>query len=358
VQAEVRDQYSNTLAEPNGALRYQGPQQAELQQLVTAAYDQTLAKGDGVKALGEALFNTLFDDGLRQDFLTRYNQVVHAEGQMLRIELDVDEAQLPEIAALPWEFMRVPTSANMGTLWLSTAPKLIFSRRRAQWHVPQPIQLAVGEKLRIALVISAPDDLGPVAADRVQSGLEKLVQNVADQVELLPVVTQATPEKIDDVLELKPHILHFIGHGQLVEEGTKTVGKIALVDDIFDEAMWVEADYFSNLFGRHRPGVVLLQACEGGALSASQAFVGVASRIVQQNIPVVVAMQYEVSNTTATRFALRFYQRLAEGQPVDIAAQEGRYGVALGPAQYNSRDFATPVIFMRVRDGHLFSRNG
>jgi formylglycine-generating enzyme required for sulfatase activity len=120
--------------------------------------------------------------------------------------------------------------------------------------------------------------------------------------------------------------------------------------------MWVDADYFSELFNQHRPGVVMLQACEGGMLSASQAFVGVASRVVQQNIPVVVAMQYEVTNSTACRFSRRFYQQLVQGDPVDIAAQYGRRAIALGPTQYQKRDFATPVIFMRVQDGYLFKR--
>ena len=100
----------------------------------------------------------------------------------------------------------------------------------------------------------------------------------------------------------------------------------------------------------------MLQACEGAMLSSSQAFVGLASRVVQQNIPVVVAMQYEVSNATASRFARRFYQQLAEDDPVDIAAQYGRRAIALGPTQYRKRDFATPVIFMRVPDGYLFNR--
>jgi hypothetical protein len=100
----------------------------------------------------------------------------------------------------------------------------------------------------------------------------------------------------------------------------------------------------------------MLQACEGGMLSSSQAFVGVASKVVQQNVPVVVAMQYEVTNSTASRFALRFYQQLAAEDPVDIAVQYARRAIALSPTQYRKRDFATPVIFMRVQDGHLFKR--
>ena len=55
-------------------------------------------------------------------------------------------------------------------------------------------------------------------------------------------------------------------------------------------------------------------------------------------------MQYEVSNVVASRFAYRFYERLAKGEPIDTAAQEGRYAIALS-TQYRKRDFAAPVVF-------------
>ena len=261
---------------------------------------------------------------------------------------------MPEIAALPWEFMCVPARANLGIIWMGTLPNLAFSRWRSQWIAAQPIQLAPNERLRIALVISAPPNLPPVAYEPVQAALKKLAVEQANRVELLPIVSSANPEAIDTILSKDPHIFHFIGHGRMQNEGRQEVGEIAFVDPDFDEAMWVDADYLSELFNQHRPSVVMLQACEGGTLSSSQAFVGVASKLVQQNVPVVVAMQYEVTNSTASRFALRFYQQLAEEDPVDIAAQYGRRAIALGSMQYRRRDFATPVIFMRVQNGHLF----
>ena len=74
-----------------------------------------------------------------------------------------------------------------------------------------------------------------------------------------------------------------------------------------------------------------------------------------QNIPVVVAMQYKVQNATANAFSAEFYGRLAKGEPVDVAAQNGRYRVAL-EADYLGNDFAAPVIFMRVENGYLFQK--
>ena len=355
IQIEKWDAQHQDNGQPSGAFRYQ-EKRSEIAPLLEAAKNNELNDSNLVRALGEALFDVLFDDVLRQDFVNFYYQVVQQEKQLLRVELDIDEQGMPEIAALPWEFMCVPARANLGTIWMGTVPDLVFSRRRAQWIAAQPIQLARDEKIRIALIISAPPNLPPVAYEPVQAALEKLAIEQAKRVELLPIVSSANPEAIDTILSKDPHIFHFIGHGRMKNEGNQEVGEMAFVDPDFDEAMWVDADYFSELFNQHRPGVVILQACEGGMLSSSQAFVGVASKVVQQNVPVVVAMQYEVTNSTASRFALRFYQQLAAEDPVDIAVQYARRAIALGPTQYRKRDFATPVIFMRVRDGYLFKR--
>ncbi len=355
VQVEKWDDQYQNLGEPSGVFRYQEKFE-EITPLLKMVQEGELNDLEKARALGETLFDILFNDVLRYDFVQFYNQVVHQEERLLRVELDIDEQKMPEVAALPWEFLCLPKRANLGTIWLAIAPNLVFSRWRSQGIPAQPIQLDQDEKLKIALVISTPPDLPTVAYEPVQKALEKLVSEQPNRIELLPIVSSANPEKIDIILSKKPHIFHFIGHGRLLNESDRQEGQIALVDPDFDEAMWVNADYFSELLNQHRPGVVMLQACESGMLSESQAFVGVASSIVAQNIPVVVAMQYEVNNSTASRFARGFYEQLAADQPVDIATQHGRRSIALGSTQYRKRDFATPVIFMRVKDGYLFKR--
>jgi len=354
VQVEKWNAQHQLLGEPFGVFRYKDKQE-DLNSLVQIALSNELKNSKQARVLGEALFDALFDNTLGQDFVNFHFQVVQQERQLLRVELDIDERGMPEVAALPWEFMCLPARANLGEIWIGTDPNLVFSRSRAQWHPASPIQLEQGEKLRIALAIAAPKDLGTVEYETVQKVLEDLANNQSERVELLPVLNPATPNAIDALLEKQPHIFHFIGHGRLQDDEGEDVGQIALVKKVLNTASWVDAGFFSGLFNRHRPGIVLLQACEGGMLSASQAFVGVASKIVQQNVPVVVAMQYEVYNITASQFAYDFYERLAQDAPVDIAGQNARRTIAL-ETQYRKRDFATPVIFMRVRDGYLFKR--
>ncbi|MCP4379041.1 MAG: NB-ARC domain protein (modular protein), partial [bacterium] len=131
VQAEIRDAANTVLGEPSGTLTYSETVRARLQEFHHKAGQGMLLDAE-VEQFGEALFATLFDEGLRHDFFTRY-RTAREEKALLRIELDVDEDQLPEVAALPWEFLRVPSEDGYGTVWFGTAPDLIFSRRRALW---------------------------------------------------------------------------------------------------------------------------------------------------------------------------------------------------------------------------------
>ncbi|MCP4428724.1 MAG: CHAT domain-containing protein, partial [Chloroflexi bacterium] len=102
----------------------------------------------------------------------------------------------------------------------------------------------------------------------------------------------------------------------------------------------------------HSPAIVFFQVFESGAAGSASAFVGLASQVVQRNVPVVIAMQYPVRNVVAITFAEELYRRLGKLEPVDVAVQRGRR--RLKQTFRDTRDYAAPVIFMRLEDGQLF----
>lgn len=53
-------------------------------------------------------------------------------------------------------------------------------------------------------------------------------------------------------------------------------------------------------------------------------FAGVASAIVRAGVPVVVAMQFPISDKAAVTFADQFYQMLPDCFPVDYIVAEAR----------------------------------
>ncbi|MBK9092086.1 MAG: CHAT domain-containing protein [Anaerolineae bacterium] len=73
--------------------------------------------------------------------------------------------------------------------------------------------------------------------------------------------------------------------------------------------------------------LAVLNACEGGRASRSDPFGGVCQSLLQQGIPAVIAMQFEVTDKTAIVLTHSFYQALADGYPVDAALAEARKSI-------------------------------
>ncbi|MGB6170171.1 MAG: hypothetical protein WBF52_21500, partial [Geitlerinemataceae cyanobacterium] len=112
VQVEKWDSQRQHLGQPSGIFRYQEKLE-ELTPLLKIARENRLKDSGKARELGEALFDILFDDRLRQDFVNFYYKVVQQEKQLLRVELDIDERGMPEVAALPWEFLCLPERDNL-----------------------------------------------------------------------------------------------------------------------------------------------------------------------------------------------------------------------------------------------------
>ena len=65
---------------------------------------------------------------------------------------------------------------------------------------------------------------------------------------------------------------------------------------------------------------------------------------MQQGIPAVVAMQFEISDEAAIVIAHEFYTALAAGYPVDAALAEARKAAFTGGS---SAEWGIPVLYLR-----------
>ena len=97
-----------------------------------------------------------------------------------------------------------------------------------------------------------------------------------------------------------------------------------------------------------------MNACEGAGTSLrtpSPAW----RRLIQQSIPAVIAMQFEITDDAAATFARGFYQALARCYPVDAAVAEVRKTIF---ADNNETEWGTPVLYLRAPDGKIFDVQG
>jgi hypothetical protein len=94
--------------------------------------------------------------------------------------------------------------------------------------------------------------------------------------------------------------------------------------------------------------MAILNACEGARTSRSDPFAGVAQSLVQQGIPAVVAMQYEITDEAAITFSRELYGAIVDGYPIDAAVAEARKAIF---AKGNDVEWGTPVLYLCSPDG-------
>ncbi len=296
------------------------------------------------KTFGTDLFERLFSAAVGQLY-RRSLDVVRQQQQGLRVRLRLND--VPELAALPWEYLYDP-SANRYLVLSETTPLV---RYLALPLAAMPLR--VERPLRIlGLTANAPDVLPQldVAGERqrLDVALAELVTAGAIEITWL---TNATLAQLQRALRRNHyHIIHFIGHGW-ADLATQQSG-LVLVDEM-GRGDKVEVDRLAILLQNHTTlRLAFLNACEGARQVEGEPFAGVAQHLIRQGLPAVIAMQFPVSDRAAIALAQEFYSALADDYGVDGALAEARKMVY---TQSSIMEWGTPVLFMRADDGRLWA---
>jgi hypothetical protein len=153
------------------------------------------------------------------------------------------------------------------------------------------------------------------------------------------------------------HILHLVGHGYTQPDRDSGPAQTALYLEKDEGTLQIvkAADLVARLAAIGQlPHLVFLMACESAAPQTPTAhpFIGLGPQLVQAGVPAVVAMQAQVPIAMSRPFTSEFYRRLVEHGEVDKAMSQARL-VVFRPDRV---DWAVPVLFMRLRDGRLFTQ--
>jgi TonB family protein len=294
------------------------------------------------KEFGSKLFNAVFSGELIAQLRGSVEQSL-SNDRGLRIRLRLTDA--PALADLPWEFLY--DAAQNHFLTTSTETPLVRFLDLPQRITPLRATLP----LRVLVVIAGPRNLKRLDAE---GEWQRLQEALADLLRGGHIVLERLPAATIDALRLRArgapfHIFHFIGHGgfdSVAEDG------VLQFEDENGMSYPVRGEMLGMQLHDHRSlRLAVLNACEGARSSRQDPFSGVAQSLLQQRVPAVIAMQFEISDAAAKVFAREFYRAIAEGNPVDAAVCESRK--ALFNEEFG-QEWATPVLYMRSQEGLLF----
>ena len=299
-----------------------------------------------VQDFGRALFEALLEGDLRS-FYYESKRDATRQGHGLRVRLHI---RVPELAALPWEYLYDPRVPDY--LCLARGTPLV-----RYLDLPHPIEpLTVAPPLQILVMMAGPDDQPSLDTtrerERMRGALEPLEQRGLVK---LTWLEGQTWRDLQRAMRGGPwHIFHFIGHGAFDRRADE--GALALADDD-GQTYLIHATPLGRLLANHGTlRLAVLNACEGAKGGQRDLFSSTAAKLAQRDIPAVLAMQYEISDHAAIELTRAFYESLADGLPVDAALAEARTAISLGVQ--NSLEWGTPVLYLRAQDGVLFEVEG
>jgi hypothetical protein len=272
-----------------------------------------------------------------------------------RLHLRLHIAGPPRFHAIRWESLRDPRTGAP----IATQADVLLSRYLSSpdWR---PIPALAKHELRALIVVAGPDvqDYRPggrvLAPVDVDGELARARAALAD----IPVVRElsggaATLARLLESLDRGVDILYLVCHGALVNDVPVLVlERPDRTADVVDGRKLVER--MAEL--ERRPTITMLSSCQSavagtemwstdeGALSA------LGPRLAATGVAAVIAMQGNVSMTTAATFAPAFFKALARDGIVDKAMATARRAVE------DRRDWWVPVLFSRLRSGRTYYR--
>lgn len=296
-----------------------------------------------LEAFGGQLFQAAFSARIRE-CLGRSLFAAEGSGAGLRIRLRLP----PALANIPWEYLY---DREYGFIGLSPETALV-----RYVEMPAPVRpFPISPPLRILAMISAPSDVpwlqGDQEWDNLNEALSALVRRGMVEAERLETGTLSALQRPLRLREY--HVLHFVGHGRYDEAAQD--GALALEGADRRTRLVTGRDLGLMIRGYRTLRLVVLNACEGARSARDDPLGGVAQALVRQGIPAVIAMQFEISDPAALVFSRSLYEAIADGFPVDVAMAEARRAMF---AEGHEVEWATPVLYLRSPDGHIFAQAG
>lgn len=327
---------------------------------------------------GQELFDSIFVGDILRAYQAATARAAAQTHGRLRIQLSIDERAI-KLQAVHWERLCGPHRDTPGLITIQTP----FSRY-TPLPIPEP-SIITERPIKMLVAIANPRDWpNAVTSDDIEKEVENLRQGLGDlrqedqlQVTLLLGRSKSSlrPERLtqwqdegyrieaghtslQNLLKHLPgqHIFHFIGHGALGRLGPDEPRRFALYLEKDDGTLAIarDDDLAAGLVARGDSlRLAFLVACEsaGQTEQAGDAFLGLGPRLVRSGLPAVVAMQAKIPMERARVLTGEFYRRLLEHGTVDEALRQAR-GLIF---DNKIADWAVPVLFMRLREGRLFT---
>ena len=242
-----------------------------------------------------------------------------------------------------------------GSEFLCLSGRLLVNRLPEGMGALSPSETA--PPLRILVVIAGPDDQHELNVERELAVITDALDDAQREgLVTLDVLDYTTLDALQDGLSRSDyHVLHYTGHGSYSPQ--KGQGYLCFENDEGQTRLVGADDLRPLLVGERDLRLVVLSACQSAQTSGLDAFDGVATGLLQADLPAVLAMQFNILDSSAIELARVFYTELARGQTPAQALLAARLALrALDQGRKSAKrrfDWGVPALYLRAQGMRL-----
>lgn len=339
-----------------GLLRGDGisPLSDPLHASLDPAFEAQAQRSINLNALGQQLYNALFQGTIRDSWMTAQGIAQHRQ-EILRLRLGLKDNRLPR---LPWEVL------HAGDRPLATGTDVLFSRYNSSFAAMSSFQyqqvpmLEPGQSLKILLVLAAPSDQEMLALKQEALHLQEELQSLPNGNRnglpdiQLTILEQPGREQLTQALEHNHYqVLHYAGHSNLGTSG----GKLYLVSSKTGLTEALSGDDLAGLLVNNGIRMAVFNSCRGAytattAPSRDDSDGNLAEALVKRGIPAVLAMAERIPDDVALNLSRLFYRNLKQLYPIDLSLSRARQGL-LSSYGSNQMYWALPILYLHPEFG-------
>ncbi len=295
---------------------------------------------ENLQAIGNSVSKMLLPPPLLSAIDGKLRQIPLKHERRLRLRITTND---PILSDIPWEFCcaSLTSAGSVGSAnYLSLEPALHIFRQSGDSVTPASASRPRLSELRVLVVWANPATPAFPMLASARAEARSLIGVLQDSPECRRSVVRELPDATLESLaqavsDLRPNIVHFVGHGSSSGREPAIVLKSATGHQR------VGVSRVSEMLNYPEFRLLCLSACDTAPFAQQATASG--------KITAAVAMQLPWRDSIAAQFARAFYSALTLSQSAEDALWEGRQAI-----RGTGADWGNPVLYINAADSEIF----